>query len=467
MRRPDGAGGWTWGLGGVRRVPYRLPEIISARFVLIVEGEKDADTARGLGIVATSSKHWRPEFAEFLRGKEVAIIADADPPGRKTADEVAGSLVGKVSSLRCFELPGAKDLSDWTEAGGTRVALEGFAKAQEEWRPAVEWRSMFHSFADFENAPPLRFAIENFLQLDAATLVGGLSGHGKTLLMLSVVKALLAGAGTKLWGHFEVLETDARVLYLIPESTITPFKHRLKLFGLYDYLKDDRLLVRTLSMGATPCLSDPRILLAAKGRHVVLDTAIRFSVDGDENSAADNSRGLATDVFALLGAGARDVLGGQHSPKPFARENVMRLENVLRGSGDIGAMAATAWGIKQIDPIANVIHVENIKPRDFQPPDPFQLIGRPYIDDEGDFRMLKRPGECGALMDEQEPDRDKGGAPVQAREARAANLELLRKWLDLDPNQTSEALAERFAALGISLNSGTVRRYRAEVAKAR
>src|SRR5205823_2000033 len=30
LRRPDGAGGWVWELEGVRRVPYRLPELLAA-----------------------------------------------------------------------------------------------------------------------------------------------------------------------------------------------------------------------------------------------------------------------------------------------------------------------------------------------------------------------------------------------------------------------------------------------------
>ena len=199
----------------------------------------------------------------------------------------------------------------------------------------------------------------------------------------------------------------------VSEWLVTPFKHRLRLFGLYEYLapSDERLLVRTLSKGPTPCLSDPRILYAAKSAHVILDTAVRFSTEGDENSARDNQQGLASDIFALLGAGARSVLAAHHSPKPFAKENVMRLENVLRGSGDIGAMLTTAWGIKQLDAAQNIIHVENVKPRDFQPCGPFQIIGRPFIDQAGDFLLHKRPGECGSLMDEQEPQRDKGGAP--------------------------------------------------------
>src|SRR4029077_6160269 len=100
-------------------------------------------------------------------------------------------------------------------------------------------------------------------------------------------------------------------------------------------------------------------------------------------------------------------IAAHHSPKPFARENTMRLENVLRGSGDVGAMLTTAWGVKQIDSVKNILLLENIKPRVFQPCGPFQIIGRPFIDETGDFGILKRPGECGSLSDEQEPERDR------------------------------------------------------------
>ena len=123
QRRPDGKGGWAWNLGGVRRVLYRLAEVLAASDVLIVEGEKDADTGKALGLTATTSGAagtWREEFSDTLRGKRVAIIADADAPGRKYAQQVAHSLYGKVESLTLLELPGAKDLSEWVEHGGTR-----------------------------------------------------------------------------------------------------------------------------------------------------------------------------------------------------------------------------------------------------------------------------------------------------------------------------------------------------------
>ena len=44
QRRPHGNGEWLWKLDGVRRVPYRLPELLkSAGNLFIVEGEKDVE----------------------------------------------------------------------------------------------------------------------------------------------------------------------------------------------------------------------------------------------------------------------------------------------------------------------------------------------------------------------------------------------------------------------------------------
>jgi len=318
--------------------------------------------------------------------------------------------------------------------------------------PGIEpagWAGIFHSWNEFENSPPLSSSIGGFLQNDGATMIGGLSGHGKTLVMCSIAKALLAGKGARLWDLFNVEENALRVVYLIPECSLAPFKHRLQLFHIYDCLalNDGRLLVRTLSKGPTPFLSDPRVLFAAKGAHVMLDTAARFG-EGDENAADDNMRGLANDIFALLSSGARSVVAAHHSPKAFSRENVMCLENVLRRSGDIGAMLTTAWGIKQLDPVSNIIHVENIKPRDFQPCGPFQIVGRPFIDDKGDFRLHKHPGECGSLaveLPDNMQNRKSSGASTDARESKAAKLAMLQVFLKEKPNLGTQEIADLFS----------------------
>ncbi len=139
QRRPDGKGGWIWNLEGTRRVLFHLLEALKAEFIIIVEGERDVESARKLGFVATCNPggagKWRGEYSEPLRGKRVVIIADADEPGRKHAQQVAASLADKVQSLKVIELPGAKDLTDWLVGGGNKQALEGFIEIHPEWIP--------------------------------------------------------------------------------------------------------------------------------------------------------------------------------------------------------------------------------------------------------------------------------------------------------------------------------------------
>jgi hypothetical protein len=322
--------------------------------------------------------------------------------------------------------------------------------------------SLFHSHEEFEKAPPLRMAISQILQFDAATAVGALAGHGKTWVQLCIADALLRGPGTKLWGQFPVLETVPKILYLIPESSVGPFAHRLRTLKMLDFVKDGRLLVRTLSKGPKPSLSDPRLLNAARNSFVMLDTLVRFG-DGASEDSAGEFQVLADAILALLGAGAEGVLAAHHSPKAFANASAITLEGVLRGTGDIGAVFASVFGIKQIDSEKNVLHVECCKSRDFEAPAPFQLIGRPYLDETGDFEMLKPPGVCGKLVEEQPPERDRGGAPAQVREAKLANKELVRQWLTADHSLSSNQLKAKLSEIGVTVDDSTVRRYRKEL----
>jgi KaiC/GvpD/RAD55 family RecA-like ATPase len=120
QRRPDGKGGWIWNLEGVRRVLYNLPEVARAKSVLIVEGEKDVLMGSKLGLTATCNPggagKWRDDYSRLLKGKQVAIIADADAPGVAHARTAAQSLIGVAESVKLIEaLPGVgvKDLSDF------------------------------------------------------------------------------------------------------------------------------------------------------------------------------------------------------------------------------------------------------------------------------------------------------------------------------------------------------------------
>jgi hypothetical protein len=78
QRRPDGNGGWHWNLQDVRRVMYRLPEVLHAVDIFIVEGEKDADNLRSAGLTATTvpggAGKWRPDYANSFKSHQYVII---------------------------------------------------------------------------------------------------------------------------------------------------------------------------------------------------------------------------------------------------------------------------------------------------------------------------------------------------------------------------------------------------------
>ena len=130
QRAPKPGGGWTYSLAGVRRVLYRLPDVVAAvaagERVWVVEGEKDADNLRRRkGVVATCNPEgggkgackWRPEYTEVLRDARVGIVADADPEGRKHARGVAEALEGVAACVVVMEAAVGKDATDHLDAG--------------------------------------------------------------------------------------------------------------------------------------------------------------------------------------------------------------------------------------------------------------------------------------------------------------------------------------------------------------
>ncbi len=138
--RPDGKGGWVWDLTGITRVPYRLPEVLQAESIIIVEGEKDVETLRTFGLTATCNPggagNWPKYFKEYFQGKHVVILPDNDKPGRKHADDVAKNLYGTAASIKILELPGLPekgDVSDWINQGGTPESLISLAAATPLW----------------------------------------------------------------------------------------------------------------------------------------------------------------------------------------------------------------------------------------------------------------------------------------------------------------------------------------------
>lgn len=146
QRRPDGNGGWTWSIGDVPLVLYRLPDITAAvesgRPVYVVEGEKDADALAELGYAATTNPmgagKWSETFSATLRGAEIVILPDNDAPGRSHAEQVAASLTAQGCTVRVVALPNLPvkgDVSDWLAAGHSLETMEELIGKTRLWQP--------------------------------------------------------------------------------------------------------------------------------------------------------------------------------------------------------------------------------------------------------------------------------------------------------------------------------------------
>jgi hypothetical protein len=145
------ADGWRIGVMPEPRPLYGLPNLVAANRVIVAEGEKAADAARSLGFIATTSAGGSQAAAKTdwlqLAGKEIWILPDNDPPGRKYADAVAGILAKLTPApvVRIIELPNLPehgDIVDWIDAHSDaaepatiRAEIDTLVQAVEPWRP--------------------------------------------------------------------------------------------------------------------------------------------------------------------------------------------------------------------------------------------------------------------------------------------------------------------------------------------
>lgn len=141
---PDGA---TPGLpDGTPHVLYRLPEVVEAiargERIYVVEGEKDVETLRRIGLFATTSdggaaSTWsRDDVEVFASAPDVVVLPDNDPPGRDYAERVANQLLAVNAGVRVVMLGGLPpkgDVTDWIAAGHDGALLQAIAHLSPNW----------------------------------------------------------------------------------------------------------------------------------------------------------------------------------------------------------------------------------------------------------------------------------------------------------------------------------------------
>lgn len=262
QRQPDGAGDWinSTTKPKVKRPPYRLADIIAHpdSVIFIVEGEKDAETAKRMGILATcnpgGANNWRtiyPDYLGYFNGRQVVIVPDNDESGIEHGYDVAMRLSGIADSIRILDPLGqgkGYDLSDWANDGGTSGRLYEMIKNAPEYKPSFKDRATRLKEAKTESTPvltaegiqekpPLQvLSAHEILQTqwpEIAWIVPGLlpvglgflagkSKTGKSWLALQLSLAVSSG------GQFLSEKiTQNKVLYLALEDTPRRLKDRM------------------------------------------------------------------------------------------------------------------------------------------------------------------------------------------------------------------------------------------------
>lgn len=200
QRVPDALqkSGWRWKLGDVRRVLYRLPELIAAmesgETVWCVEGEKDVERLAREGVTATCNSggagKWLDEFTDQFVDAHVRVVADKDKPGQAHARMVADSIAEVAGSVTIVEPAIGKDISDHLAAG--KPLGEVLVTWTSERTPVVDLAPDIHEFL-LTVDPPTSWVVPGLLERGDRLIWTGTEGLGKSLAVRQVAVAAAAG----------------------------------------------------------------------------------------------------------------------------------------------------------------------------------------------------------------------------------------------------------------------------------
>jgi len=175
-------------MSGIRRIPYRLPEVSKASEVWLVEGEKDADSVCKLGLMGTTFpfgvSHWKKEFADYFKGKIVNICLDKGT--EKEAVKRAKDLIGVAEQVKIIDLQElekeGQDITDWIELSDSktheelRERLESIAEKTPAYEPIENGIRIQNSFLRkyIESVSSVTDAPELFILFSGLGLMSGI-----------------------------------------------------------------------------------------------------------------------------------------------------------------------------------------------------------------------------------------------------------------------------------------------------
>jgi hypothetical protein len=341
---PDG----TFGLNGIKRVLYRLPELMrSADQVFITEGEKDADRLRSIGLTATTntngSNGWRSEYAKPLRGRDAVIIPDNDTAGRKWGEAVEASLRGVAASVRVIELPDlpeSGDISDWLNSGRTKAGLLDLVK--QTGRSAVKLNLKNMAAVKAES---VEWFWDNKIPDNAFTIISGDPGATKSYLTVFMAAHITTGTPWPDCPDVPVRKGSV-ILFSDEDHPAKIIRPRLDAHGAdvsKVYILESVQVSKTREFfDLTEHLSglEDTLETVPDCRLLVLDPVTAYLGDTNANSNAQ-VRSAITPLAALAAKHRVTIIGINHHNK---RQD---LAYVYRGLGSTAfvAQARSVWGV--------------------------------------------------------------------------------------------------------------------------
>jgi len=292
-RRPDDKGGWEWSASGVRKVLYRLPQVLEAiengETVIVTEGEKDVHTFEHYGYVATccsgGAQGWKKEFGDIFDGANVVLCGDQDPAGQSYLRQVRDSLTS-AASISKVELPALyKDITDWHEDRGGQEGIDLLIDTASAFSSEVleeanttfsassiqfsdpestNHESLLYSDSDvmtvmplwgYLDPAPMKWAIEDIIPYGYITILGADGGTGKSYIALRLMYSV--ATGTPFMGK---VTEQANALYLDFELEVEDQKRRWTqvLRGLETDQNDPLLVNKVFIHKPEGALSDPQ-----------------------------------------------------------------------------------------------------------------------------------------------------------------------------------------------------------------
>lgn len=329
-------GNQKWMMGApVLRPLYRLPEIVHAATVVLVEGEKCAEELAKIGIEATTAMQgaeapvektdWSP-----LNGKTVVVWPDNDAPGIAYAKRVVERLLAIGCKVRLVAPPqGSADKWDAAdciaEGGDPRALIDAAALVDASPTPRIKLLDI----DQFESLRPPTWRIKDILPEQGLTILWGRSGDLKSFVGVDIGLCVATGAP---WHGHEVKK--GLVVYIAAEGSTGLAKRALGWWRTRgkDHPKPYfKLIPHSLALTGDDFQPLLDAVTPLKPALIIVDTLARTFGTGDENKQADMSA-YVTAADRLREATGANILVIHHSG--VHEDKRERGSNVLRGAAD-------------------------------------------------------------------------------------------------------------------------------------